>query len=252
MKLENSNCKTIGVLGGLGPAAAAKCYMDLVQKLLRIDPKRLPSILSWNIPISLELDQYLMERELLQKKKEIFIELLKDGIHRLVNGGADIIIMPCNTAHLYMDFIETAEGKSLLKGIPFVSIIQETVRSLYRDSFNEKVVVGILGTDRTTQSGLYTKSLKANGISFIVPTENDQQIVMSSIAAVLDSTADDQTKQSLKNVVKNLTEAGATHILLGCTELPLLISETQNNCKFVNPIDVLENAIINDIYELNN
>ena len=228
--------KTIGIIGGLGPEASAQFYMEVVKKSLAKNVSRLASIILYNIPITIEDDDAL-QRDI-SRSTSILLPYMIEAIRTLERGGADILCMPCNTAHAGFDVYRS------LTRLPFISIIDA---SISRIQMKPSAVVAILGTVVTVESGLYTNPLKKAKISYIVPDSHTLYQVLDIIKRVLmDPCAPhEREKKELFQIVQMLCAMGANTILLGCTELPLLVKQQDYpGTTIIDTIEALGDAVV--------
>lgn len=130
-------------------------------------------------------------------------------------AGADFIVMPCNTAHYWIEEIR----KSVT--IPIVDMIKETAEEIAK-SYPSLRTVGILAATGTVQSGLYQRHLDSVGIRSVTPSTEDQMALMQVIYSVK---AGDLLRSSTAavQVGKRTVDAGAEGIIAGCTEIPLVL-----------------------------
>ena len=158
--------KTIGIVGGMGPAATA----DLMKKITDMtdadcDQEHIHLLIDSNVNIP---DR---TAAILHGGENPVPELLAAS-KRLESIGADFLIMPCNTAHWFIPALECEVG------IPFLNMPAETARLLKEMDVE---TAAVLATDGTVQSGLYEEALRAEGISAIYPDDEQQKTVMSLV-----------------------------------------------------------------------
>ena len=199
--------KTLGILGGLGPAASAYFYETITEhtKALR-DQDHLDIVLfsKASIPDRTEF--------ILGKSPHSPLPAMIDGVHALVRAGADIIAIPCNTAHYFYDEIEKSSP------VPVLNIIGETVR-LARSAGARKL--GIMATSGTVRAGAYQHACLAEGLEFALPSERAQAALMDIIYKNI-KTAGAPDMDAFMRVAEELYQNGADAIILGCTELSLI------------------------------
>ena len=144
--------------------------------------------------------------------------LMADAAKRLYQGGAEIIVLCTNTMHLCSDAIKVAAP------IPFLHIAEATGASI--QSKNLKTV-GLLGTKFTMEKDFYKKVIKDQfGIEAIIPNEEDRDEVHRIIyGELVKGEFTEESRAIYQGVIKRLQERGAEGVILGCTEIPLLIKE---------------------------
>ena len=169
--------KILGVIGGLGPETGCKFCLNVNRKFKPLT-RRQPHILLDNLPISQEAEERLINGGPSQEH----LDLLVESVHRLNKLGADLIVIACNTVHI---FIEELRTKST---IPILSIVEETAKECKKMKIKR---AGILGSTKTIQSGLYANELKKWNIELIIPDEVDQRFVSECIIRIINNKVKD-------------------------------------------------------------
>lgn len=227
--------KTIGIVGGMGPAATA----DLMKKITDMtdadcDQEHIHLLIDSNVNIP---DR---TAAILHGGEDPVPELLAAS-KRLESIGADFLIMPCNTAHWFIPALESEVG------IPFLNMPAETARLLKEMDVE---TAAVLATDGTVQSGLYEEALRAEGISAIYPDDEQQKTVMSLIYDYIKRGILDPAQlphDEMAAICSSLRARGATAVLLACTELPVafsLMGLYEDDC--IDPTSVLAGAAIRE------
>jgi len=223
--------KTIGIIGGMGPLATVHLYERIVLRTKSLKDQDHVHVLidsNTNIP-----DR---TKAIIGNGEDPTVELIKSA-KILENGGANFLIMPCNTAHYFIDIIKGSVH------IPFINMPEETVKYTY-DKYGSDTVVGILATDGTIKSKIYENYYSKLGIKTIVP-EKTQEKLMKFIYDVIKSGNYDQGTDLLFECVEELKGMGADTFLLGCTELSSAQYLYKFEGPFINPMEVLtEKSII--------
>jgi len=202
---ENSE-KVVGILGGMGPEAT----VDIFQKILRFTNAKRDQD---HLHIIIDNNPKIPDRtESIKSGDRKIVSALKETAENIERAGADFIIMPCNTAHYFLD-----EIKSAVK-IPIINMIEETVLKVYESRISP---VGILATIGTLQTGLYQKELEKNDIPFILPDPLSQEIIMDAIINIKAGYDKKSIAKILYRESKKLKKRGAKAFILGCTEIPL-------------------------------
>src|SRR3989344_5572385 len=120
--------KTVGIIGGLGPATTSKFYLEIVQKCFDKNKHSRPPILIWNVPIPFKVEEDLIVRG---QGEDRFLPFLIDAARRLENGGANFLVIPCNSVHIFIDHIRKSVN------VPVLSIVEETVKVLKKQKVIE-------------------------------------------------------------------------------------------------------------------
>ena len=204
--------KTIGVIGGLGPETTAEFYLEIVFGTYKKNKQQRPPILIWNVPLRYDIEEDLIRSS---KGEERYIPYLVAGAKKLERGGADFIVMPCNSLHIFIEDIRKAVK------IPVLSIVEETAKFLREKKFRN---VGLLATRTALKSGLYETALKKEGISQIVPHDKDQAMLGEIINNIDLSRHAEKDKRKLVTMI-NKFEGKADAVILACTDLQLLMPE---------------------------
>jgi aspartate racemase len=202
----------VGVVGGVGPAAT----VDFLAKLVDATGASKDQD---HIKVLVEQNPQIPDRtsNLIGEGADPTLALYSTA-RKLMNGGADIIAIPCNTAHAYVETIQ----KYL--DIPIINMLTETADHIRRLSPMPQRV-GILATSGTIACNIYQDALNAAGLRPIVPSAADQAKVMDAIYGAKGVKAG--FKEGLCSVqileaINALLDRGADAIILGCTELPLI------------------------------
>lgn len=221
--------KTIGIIGGMGPMATCdlmKKVIDNTDALCDQDHIRLYVDSNTNIP-----DR---TAAILHGGADPRPALTESAV-KLQTMGADLLIMPCNTAHYFVEDVRNAVD------IPVLNMQQETAAQLQRQGIT---TVGVLATDGTVQSGLYDRALKENGITPVYPDETEQQLVMSLIYDYVKAGKAFEDVDKIHAMVEHLQVQGAQGLILGCTELPIAFEPWQTAIPTFDPTNILARAAV--------
>lgn len=202
----------IGVVGGVGPAAT----VDFVGKIVGNTPATRDQE---HIKLVVEQNPQIPDRteNLLGEGVDPTISLYAT-CKKLEAGDADLIAIPCNTAHAYVERIQP------YLSIPILNMLSETAAFLRRE-FPGVREVGLLATSGTVDSGVYAGALAAVGVSTVVPDAAYQELVMRAIygpQGVKAGHTRGQCRADIEAAAGHLAARGVEVIILGCTELPLL------------------------------
>lgn len=217
--------KTIGIIGGMGPLATVHLYERIVYKTVaEKDQDHIHVIIDSNTNIPDRTNAIIGNgidptKELIKSAK--ILEL----------SGADFLIMPCNTAHYFIDTIKNNVN------IPILNMLEETV-IFTKNKFGQDTVVGLLATDGTIQSKIYENYYAKSEIKTIAP-KNTQKKVMEFIYDYIKKGNYEQGLELLFEAVEELKEMGADVFVLGCTELSSAEYLYKFKGDFINPMEVL-------------
>lgn len=206
------NLKTVGVLGGLGPETTSHFYMDVVSLCKEKGFSERPPILIWSIPLP-----YNMEKEFIINGKgiELYLPFLIEGARKLEKAGADFLVIPCNSVHIFIEEIRGAVQ------IPVLSIVEETVSFLIEKNVNH---VGLLATTVTIQHNLYASALEKKHIVMSVPDVEQQEKLNRLIQKLVQNGVSVTDQNTLLELIQVFADNGVKTVLLGCTDLQLLVS----------------------------
>lgn len=215
--------KTIGIIGGMGPLATVKLFEKIVLNTRADSDQDHPrTIIDSNTRIPDRTKNILSDGE------SPTLELIESA-RCLERAGADFLIMPCNTAHYFMD--EVLKEVTL----PFINMIKETVKTVKKDF--EGTRVGLLSTDGTISSGVYSKELEKEGIEYILPSPESQKAIMNLIYSIKKGQYNSDLTKFFA-AIDELHSQGVQTIILGCTELSVAADMYQLPDR-VNYVDAL-------------
>lgn len=215
----------LGILGGLGPASGSYFYdMVIRHTVAERDSDHIDVLLS-GCASTPDRTGFI-----LGKSDESPLPDMLDCAEKLASIGADMIAIPCNTAHYFYDSL--SEGLS----VPVVNIIKETVDYIRAMGVS---TVGVLATDGTVESGAYAKVCEDAGVKLVTPIAEDQAQIMSIIYDDIKAgRAPDM--DAFYGICRRLQDAGCERIVLGCTELSLLMRDYDLDREiFVDSLEVL-------------
>ncbi len=202
--------KTIGLIGGMSWESSA-IYYELINKKVK------ELLGGFHSAKSILVSVDFAEIENLQHKDDWngLQELMVKSAKQLENAGADLIVLCTNTMHLC--------SEEMIKNtkIPFLHIANATADTIVAKKMKK---IALLGTKFTMEKDFYKNVLKDYDIDVIIPEDNDREIIHKIIydELVLGKIYE-SSKSALKRIIKILEDKGAEGVILGCTELPLLI-----------------------------
>jgi aspartate racemase len=205
--------KIIGLLGGMSWESSAEYYRIINQAVrARLGGLASARCLMWSFDFA--------EIEALQHagKWDDATALLIEAAQRLERGGADFALICTNTMHRMADAVQAAIA------IPLLHIADPTAERIKAQGFRR---VGLLGTAFTMEQDFYKGRLVArHGLEVLVPGEADCALVHRVIyEELVQGRVEEASRQAYRAVMARLVAAGAEAIILGCTEIMLLVSE---------------------------
>lgn len=202
--------KTVGIIGGLGPETTAEFYLQVIAKTKTLNPHQRPLMIIWNVPMDLVTEESFIRGN---DESQTYLELLIDAAQKLEKAGADFLVIPCNSVHIFIEDIRQAVH------IPVLSIVEETQQFLLSHGISK---VGLLATSATVNHQLYDQTLAANDINVVLPNLEDQQQLDQSITRLVNNQSSVQDKEKLQQIITNLSDQGVQTTLLACTDLQLI------------------------------
>jgi len=159
-----------------------------------------------------------------QDKWEELTAMMIDAGEKLRRGGADFIVICTNTMHKMAEDIEKAVGLKVLH------IAEATGEEIIKSEIKK---VGLIGTKFTMEGDFYKKVLKDKyNVDVIIPEDEDREIIHNVIYDELcRGEINSESKEKYKKIIARLDANGAEGIVLGCTEIPLLIKQEDVNIK---------------------
>ena len=167
--------------------------------------------------------------------KEI-TRLVINAAQKLENASADCLLLCANTMHMYVD--------ELLKhtSLPLIHIADAAAAEIKKQGFSQ---VGLLGTRWTMEMDFYTKRLADGGIKTIVPEKPEREFIHKSIMEEFAKEIFlEETKDKFLKIINDLEQKGAPGIVLGCTEIPLLIKQADCHLPIFNTLELHARAVV--------
>jgi len=173
-------------------------------------------------------------QSILNNQPEKAASSLEQSARILEAGGASFIVIPCNTAHFWIDQIRQAVT------IPVLDMIEETALYLIQDIGLTKV--GLLATLGTIRANVYQEKCEKLSLEIITPTDEIQQQVMNVILEIKKGNKGETLQEQIVRIRESFQEKGIQKLILGCTELPLLFDKQTEWA--IDPMDVLAKAAV--------
>jgi aspartate racemase len=205
--------KTIGLLGGMSWESSAEYYRIINQEMnRRLGGVHSAQCLMWSVDFD-EIKRLQHEEEW-----EKLAQAMKEAAIRLERGGADFVVLCTNTMHRLADAIASAVG------IPLLHIADPTADRIKAAGLQR---IGLLGTAFTMEQDFYKGRLQQrHGLDVIVPEAEDRRVVHEIIYKELVlGRIEPASRQAYRDVIARLIERGAQGIILGCTEIMLLVKD---------------------------
>ena len=225
--------KTIGVLGGLGPQAT----IDFYSKVLSYCQTKIEAhanecypemvIYNCNFPPFSEKNQNKINPKLIKAAKN------------LEKAGADFIIIPSITPHIFYDDIKRSVS------IPIINVVEEVTNIIK----NKTKTIGLLATTMTIKGNLFQSKFKKYKIKILILNKKDQNQLENIIFGVMEGKINKQKREIVIKMINKLKKSGASLIILGCTELPVLLEELSIRKDFLDILDVASKVAVEKAME---
>ncbi|MEC0301217.1 MULTISPECIES: aspartate/glutamate racemase family protein [Peribacillus] len=224
--------KTIGLIGGMSWESSLEYYRIINEEV----KAKLGGLHSAKC-ILYSVDFEEIERCQAEGDWESSGKLLGDAALSLEKAGAEMILICTNTMHKVIGYIE--EKVSL----PILHIADSTAKQIQKSKIS---TVGLLGTKYTMEQDFYKTRIETNGIKVLIPSEDDRKVINKVIYEELCLGEIQQSSRDYyKKVIKGLVDDGAEGIILGCTEIGLLVKPEDSE------VPLFDTAVIHAIESVN-
>ena len=204
---------TVGLVGGLGPESTIDYYRRILEAWGREDPATAPSIVIDSLDVGKALHLVATDRPALA-------EYLLDSLRRLAGAGVDFIAMTANTPHIVSDELAARSP------VPILSIVEVCATEARQRGLKR---LALLGTRFTMEAAFYPDVFARHGINLVTPDEVERTWLHERyVGEMLQGDFRDETRRECIALVRRLRErAGIEGVILGGTELTLLISSPE-------------------------
>jgi aspartate racemase len=168
---------------------------------------------------------------------ERYIPFLTAEAQRLEKAGADFIVMPCNSLHVFIEQIRKSVS------VPVLSIVEETVKFLKKENMNK---VGIVSTSATIKNKLYEDAFAKSGIEYVVPNELQQARMGKFILNLVVGQQKNRDREELISIINDFENKGLDCVILACTDLQLLIP-SHKNLKIFDTMKIFADATVENV-----
>lgn len=221
--------KLLGIIGGLGPMSSAYFYELITEHTLASrDQDHIDIILSSHATTPDRTD-YILGRS-----NESPLPAMVADAKSLETYGASAIVIPCNTAHYFIEEVRNSVG------VPVPSIITETVLHIKKCGYKK---AAILATEGTVQSCSYQNEFDKYGMDYMIPDAEGQKKLMDIIYEQVKK-GGIPSPDALYEVVNPMFDMGCDCAILGCTELSLIGRSMEGDERFIDSLTVLANCAI--------
>lgn len=223
--------KTIGLIGGTGWVSTQE-YYKLINKGInaKLGGQNSAKCILYSVNYA-EVDQCNQRDD-----HEGVYKIVLNAAKVLKSANVDFLVLCANTLHQYVDRLIDEIG------LPIVHIADATAIEINKRNI---ATIGLLGTKFTMEMDFYTKRLNEAGIKSLVPEKEERLFIHNAIMKeLLKEEFKSETKKKFLDIINELEQKGAQGIVLGCTEIPLLIKQADTHLPVFNTLELHANAIV--------
>jgi aspartate racemase len=204
--------KKIGIIGGMSPESTVEYYRYITRTYTeRFGDYGYPEVIIYSVSFQPYVDWPTEDRW------DLVAQGLSAAAQRLEAAGADIILIATNTMHLVFEEVQASVS------VPMLSLLDAVGEAILARGMK---TVGLLGTQFTMEKTFYPDALAPKGISVLVPEADDREYVNRVIyEELVAGQIREASRAGFVAVVDRMAARGAEGVILGCTEIPLLVSE---------------------------
>lgn len=224
--------KKIGIIGGLGPESTIDYYKGIINAFRQQEAGlAIPEIIIYSANVSRLLE--LVEA----KDWNTLVDWLVRMVNAVHSAGAEFAVIGSNTPHIVFDKVKS------ISPIPMLSIVDETCK---RASSMKLRKLGLMGTKFTMESDFFQKAFHDVGISVIVPMKDEMQLIHHKIISEIQlGIIRNSTRQELLSIAKRMIDEDSIDgLIIGCTELPLILKKDEYGIPFLNTTAIHIDSIV--------
>lgn len=214
--------KRIGIIGGLGPEATVDYYRLIVDEYREKTNGQYPEVIIY----CLNMNQFVVCRMTVESSDKIkkWIAHAIEAIHR---SGADFALIASNTPHIVFEELQSHSP------IPLISIVEETCKVAGHANVKR---LALLGTKTTMDSDFYQSVFTKNGIELVTPNEEEKEYINKKLfTEILYNKIIAKTRNRMLRIIERMIhEEHIEGVILGCTELPLILTKDEFGIPFLN------------------
>jgi aspartate racemase len=209
---------TLGVLGGMGPAAT----VEFLRKLQAYTPAETDQD---HIRVLVDINPKVPDRNTPGSLSGPVLAEMAGALH---GAGAEVLAIACNTAHAHADLIQRASG------LPLIDMIETGAAAAARSG---AMRVGVLGTKGALK--LYREYLAAQALGLVGLSADDQERFMAVLYQIKSGDTGPAVKAEMRSLAQRLIADGAEAVIAGCTEVPLVLGSGDLKAELIDPGDLL-------------
>ncbi|WP_077325626.1 aspartate/glutamate racemase family protein [Virgibacillus siamensis] len=229
--------KRAGIVGGLGPESTVDYYQSFIRKYQdRMGTKQTLPELFINSINMYNIFQYISE-----DRFGDLVEYVASAAVKLEDIGADFVVVSANTPHIVFDEVREKVN------IPMISIVEATFDKSEELGLKN---VGLLGTKFTMEHEFFKKPFQTGDKKIVVPSKTDQQFIHQRIVEELENgIVNPDTKQDFLNIVgKMITDENLDGLILGCTELPMILKDEDVEIPLLNTTEIHVDKMVEQLF----
>ncbi|PKP35337.1 MAG: aspartate racemase [Bacteroidetes bacterium HGW-Bacteroidetes-17] len=217
--------KTIGLVGGTGWISSAEYYRIINEETnRRLGGLEFSKCILYSINYG-EIDSFNKNNN-----RVGVYDLILDASIKLINSGAEGILLCANTLHQFVDKLE------LVLNVPIIHIANATANQIKQKEIQK---VGLLGTKQTMEMNFYKSRLNASGIEVYVPELDDRNFIQQTISnELIKGIFLEKSRNRFVTICNDLINRGVEGIILGCTEIPLLLKQENVNIPLFDTLEI--------------
>lgn len=228
----------VGIIGGIGPESTVDYYHTIITKFQeRIGSKEILPELVIN-----SINMYKIFELISSGKNEELIQYLAVAVQKLASAGANFAVMSGNTPHLVFDQVQE------LVDIPMISIVEATFVQAKELKLER---IGLIGTKFTMEHEFFKRPFISDHKEVFVPNPNEQEYIHRKIVEELEKgIVNEETKARFLEIIQQMVHRDQFEgIILGCTELPMIIKKNDLELPILNTTEIHVNKIVDTIFE---
>lgn len=214
--------KVLGVLGGMGPAAT----LDFLAKLQAATPTKREQD---HLRVLVDINPHVPDRNVEGSDPGPVLAAMATGLR---DGGAQVLAIACNTAHAYADDVRDS-------GLPLIDMLDVAARAARQAGAPQ---VGVLGTGGALS--LYRNRFSHQGLEVVTLDDHEQVEFMALLYRIKQGHVGDDSRETMAALAHRLVGKGAKAVIAGCTEVPLVLGQSDLSVPFVDATQALAEACV--------
>ena len=229
--------RKLGLVGGMGPESTIPYYHDIMYGV----QKKLGKNIFPNLTI-VSVDVFQVLGFCQEEKYDELTDYLMRAINNLIQSGCEFIALSANTPHIVFEQLQKKSG------VPLVSIIEATCEEAVRRKIGK---IGLLGTVFTMTGDFFKKTFERNNIQVFVPNDDEMELINRKISTELElGIVKQDTLKMFQQIIERMKQEDEIEaIILGCTELPLLLNDEVSPIMCLDTMKIHIQTLVDKIVE---